>query len=295
MKALNTIMVCLDLTEMDDILIPYAANFSRALADIQKVVFVHNIRFDYPGQGEMIMDELDAPLASIVEEMLSEKVEESFNSLSPQVETEVLITEDEITAHGLVEALERVSAGLVILGKKINYQGSGLVSEMLFRVPGFRSSMLLVPETAYYHIREVLVAIDFSAGAGVALRFGHHLKEHTQSTLSCLHIYDIPNHYFPYIPLEGLQKRMRQNAEKEWDKYRKKLDPSLQELSCDFVFSNSNSVAQAIYNYAIREKKDLIVVNSKGRGELAAYLIGSVALRLVSMDTHIPVLVTNGE
>jgi nucleotide-binding universal stress UspA family protein len=287
-------MVCLDLTEMDDILIPYSANFSQAFSDIQKVVFVHNIRFDYPEQGDMIRDELDAPLATIVDEMLSEKIDSRFRLLNPEVETEVIITEDDTTAHGLVEVLDEVSADLVILGKKINYQGSGLVSEMLFRVPGFRSSMLLVPETAYYHIRDILVAIDFSKGSGVALALGSYLEKQVESTLSCLHIYDIPNHYFPYIPLDGLQDRMKENVKKEWDKYKKKLDPSLRDLPCAFVFSNSNSVAQAIYNYAIREKKDLIIVNSKGRGELTAYLIGSVALRLVNMDTHIPVWVTHG-
>ncbi len=293
MKALKTLMICLDLTEMDDILIRYAVYFSQAIPDVARVLFFHNIRFDYPESAGELLSGIDKPLQEVLSDIVEEQVSEHMHMRKADIPFELFITENDSTARAMAHTSAQQDVDLIILGKKVTYKGSGLVAEMLYNIPEFAASILLVPETAYHQINDILVPTDFSKASKTALAFGRYLQRQFQASLECQHVYNIPAHYFPYIKVEDMQDRMEKEARADWRKFAKSLPEAERDVACQFTFSRGDSISEAIYSYALQEKKDLVVVNSKGRGGLASFLIGNVALRLIQLDAHLPLLVTN--
>ena len=161
------------------------------------------------------------------------------------------------------------------------------------RTAHFHSDLLLVPETAHYQISKIVVPTDFSNASLAAIRFGALLRDRSGAALDCQHVFGVPAHYFPYIPVEDMQQRLRTSAEKSWAKFSRHwqgddFDP----LTCNFTFNQGKSTAQTIYRHALQQKKDLIIVGSKGKGALTTLVIGSVAASLMQYDMHIPLLVT---
>jgi nucleotide-binding universal stress UspA family protein len=293
MRPVKTVMVCLDLTEMDDMLIRYSIYFSQLLGEVGKIIFAHNIKFDYPEEAGALIDRLDKPLGELIGDIITEKVTGHFEAVDPAPSFEVVVKEDASTAHALAELAEAEGVDLTISGKKISYQGSGLVAESLLRIADFHSDLLLVPETAFHQISNIVVATDFSEASKAALERGLYIQKQTKANLNCQHVFSIPAHYFPYIPVGNMQKGLRQNAEERWEEFVEThdlADPG--ELECALVFNDGKSTAQTIYDYALREKKDLIVIGSKGKGALTTIVLGSVAVRLVQADSHIPLWVT---
>jgi nucleotide-binding universal stress UspA family protein len=85
---------------------------------------------------------------------------------------------------------------------------------------------------------------------------------------------------------------MKKEAEEEWEEFAASIPEIRQhDLQCAFTFSRGNNVSQTIYNYALRQKKDLILISTKGKGALTSFVIGSVANRLLQHDLHVPLLV----
>lgn len=91
MKEVDKIMVCLDLTEMDDKLISYSFFLKQALQSIDKFFFVHNIKFDFPDTAQEIFNNLDKPLGEIISDEIIEKVEAYSKSINQNIDYEVVI------------------------------------------------------------------------------------------------------------------------------------------------------------------------------------------------------------
>lgn len=292
MRPFHSLLVCLDLTEIDDLLLRYASYIVDCFGDISKVVLLHNIRFDYPEDAEEVVQSLERPLADMLHDIIREKADQIFGGRIQDCDTEIQITEQKSTPNALAAVVKEKNINLVIAGKKINYEGSGITVEMLLRVGGFNASILWVPETAYHRIQKVLLPIDFSRASLEVIKSGKYIKEHTDSKLEYMHVFNIPVHYFPFIAVDNLQKKMRKDAENQWQDFKKKHHTvGLEEASCALVFSRGNNVSQSIYNYALKQQTDLIVIHTKGKGALTSMMIGSVANRLIQLDTHIPILI----
>jgi len=294
MRSVNNIMVCLDLTEMDEILIRYASFFSKKMkGHIENVYFVHNIRFDYPDEANEIIENLDRPLEDLIRETIAEKVNDHFDESAADSKTEVLVEEHHSTPHVLAKLAKEHQIHLVITGKKNAYRGSGLVAEKLLGLSDFKIPLLLVPEIAHHSMQNLLVPTDFSKSSWRSLETGIFLQKESNAKLSCVHVFSVPQHYFPYIPVKDMEASMREEAEREWKKFDKELKKiDLHDIKCHFVSGGDKSTADAIYNHALRQSNDLIIISNKGRGALTSFIIGSVAIRMIQHDLHIPLMVT---
>ncbi len=289
MQHLNHFLVCLDLTDMDALLIRYAANLCRLLDDVERVYFMHNIKFDYPEEGKVLLRELDQPLAAVVQESLEEKIGRHFLADRSEVTWELIVREADHTQEAITEVVNEQEVDLVLLGKKIRYDGSGLVGEKLLRNGQFHASLLLTPETAHYQIDNILAPIDFSRNSARAVRMADELRQKTGAEISYQHVFHIPAHYFPYIPVKNMSHKMESQAKREYERFIK--NQHLPKAPCEFSFSEGESTARTIYNHALAERKDLIVVGSRGKNALNTLLVGSVALQLLKLDLHIPLLI----
>ena len=140
MKQIKNIMVCLDLTEMDEILIRYVQYIFQAFEDVQKIYFVHNVKFDFPLTAQEIINNLDQPLRTIITEDIIEKIEQIFLENAKKINYEVIIEENNSTPLILARIANLNNIDLVITGKKISFKGTGQLNEKLLRTIDFKGS-----------------------------------------------------------------------------------------------------------------------------------------------------------
>lgn len=289
MKPIKNIMVTLDLTEMDDLLIRYAEFLSKTIDDIEKIFFIHNIKFDARDDLTVFMDQLDKPLVEIVAESILEKVEFVFSKNKKVPTYEVIIIEENIsTPTAIAKVAKSKQVDWIIAGKKISYRGSGLILEKLLRISHLKASLLLLPETAYHSINNILIPTDFSKTSKQALELGLFIGQKTKAASSCLHVVSFPSFYFPSLPKVNLEPTLKKQAVSKWQQFQQGFPA---EIECEFTFNYDKSIAEMIYDYAIRSKKDLIIVGSKGKSGMTPFVLGRVTLQLMQLDLHVPLLV----
>lgn len=289
-------MVCLDLTEMDNILLEYAAFLCTQLPDLEKVIVAHNIKFDYPEDAEQIIDNLERPLPELLEDVFLEKMETHFRP-DRDVETKVIIEADSSTPHALARMARIWDSGITLVGKKIAYRGSGLTAEKLLRLFNFETALLMVPEATTFSLDHLLVPTDFSDNSLAALEYAYYLGRQSHAALSALNVYSVPAHYFPFIPVKDMNSALEKNARKGYDKFLKSAKQKgiiEADIPGEVVFSKGNSNGEVIYEHAVRKRSNMIVVGARGRGAWAS-LLGSVTVQLIKKDMYIPLLIVRGK
>lgn len=285
-KPIRRILVSLDLTNADEKLIQYASFLSDLLhQEVEEVYFVHNITLDPLLEEELRQQPLKKPLEKIVEEGLRRRIGLNY---TPKTPYQVVICRESTAAKAIQEISSEKDISLVIVGKKNQRGGSGHFSDKLIRMQDLKADLLMVPETAYPAAQEILVPTDFSESSAAAFRVGRKIREAGEGTLRPLNAVRIPPHYFPYIPVESLSKKLKKESEESWQKFARKLDT---QLSCDFEVSQGESVSETIYRYAIRQNAQLIIVGARGKSPLGRFLVGSVSARLMHTDMHLPLWV----
>ncbi|MGA1582867.1 MAG: universal stress protein [Saprospiraceae bacterium] len=277
---------------MDRSLIRYATHLQTIIPWVQEVIFLHNIKFEYPLEAEEVTERLDRSLDEVVREDLEEKISQLYTRALTIKALDIEVTTGKSTPNLLADYCRDNEIDLVVCGKKRNYRGSGSTMERLLRIPRFKASMLMVPETPPGPIHHILVPVDFSSHSKEALRLALHIEKETGGDVECQHIFDIPTHYFPYIPVGKVRESMQKDAMKDWEKFRKNLGDEISATpDCTFSFTKNRSTAETVYELALSKGINLIIIGSRGRGGIPATLFGSVALQLFKFDFHIPLLI----
>lgn len=296
MKETKVLLVALDLTESDPLLLRYASMLSSRLGTIRQVYFVHNIKLAYEAEAPGFLPELDRPLEEIIMEEIGEQVARFFEVSQPDMPFDITVTNQTNTPTALAQLCEENEVDLVLVGKKIAYSGSGIVVQKLLRVPKLTANVLLVPDTASQHLGHIVAGIDFSEPSRRALLQASALQKASGAELTLLHVAHIPTHYFPYIPENDMKEKARENARRKCRKFVQRIeDPSLREKECRIVQKHGESIARNIYSEALQLGADLIVTGSIGHGKVKTFLLGSVTQRLVSIDSHIPLMVVRAK
>ena len=292
MYQLNHILVCLDLTEMDDSLIRYAAFLANKLKP-ESITFFHAVRpFDIPNEILKAFPELDEPIPEIIREELQEKVDNQF---SPDVDLKIsTIVQEGYATETIVKFTQQNNITLTLMGKKMGYQGSGgLVRKILGLIP---SSVLLVSETAHEKIDNLLVRMDFSRISEMTLQMALRINQLTGASVSCHHVYKLPLSYFPQTQSEDderLKKYVDRISNKEFHKFVKKYKHENDDIPFSFSIDTENEEAQILYRQALITGADMIVIGSIIKSELSDIIVDSTSEKLAESEKNIPVLIVN--
>jgi len=129
----------------------------------------------------------------------------------------------------------------------------------------------------------IVVGADGSDRSIVALRRAVQFAEAWGAQLHVVHVMHIPSSLLgalSQVPtdLASLEQAQRQMV---WDV----IDPIVEGASVDMQRVDLDGYpADALVEYAKKVKADLIVVGSRGRGELAALVLGSTSHRIVHIS-----------
>lgn len=280
MSTFPSLLIAVDLTPMDEALMRYVKFWLDTLPGEPEVHIVHNIKYNLDDDMEAL---LDAPLDQVVQEALGEQAKEWLPGHEHQVQ--IHVKQAYSTMEAIKDCLFDTKASLLVLGKKIDYDGSGITNSKMLRqspVP-----VLLVPEMARRQLNKLLVPIDFSKQSAAALRKGLSLQEELGNTLEIQHIYHIPSVYFPYVPVQSMSRSMLEKAKKEFNHFVEKHTFEQPLPGCTFTDGKEQSVVDTLDRYSRQQQVDLIIVGAQGHSAL----LGSVAIGLSRLESPKPILI----
>ena len=282
-NSLN-LLVALDLTEMDARILRYVS-FLCGKWTIQNLVFAHNIKKSalYSLYEELLREGIN--IADMVERELKRTIVANYTG---SCDYELIITTDNNTESALTQLVKDKKTDLVITGSKSEYQGTGVMTQKLIRM--MPASLLLVPENAPPLLDRILVATDFSAESAKAFEAALSLVAQGGGEVEALHVYGIPQFFFPYIDLDAAVDKTKLHLKERYDQFNKKYKyPS--QVTFKYLDKEESSTVETIEREAVAGNFDLIVVSAKGANNLTTLFIGSTTNDLLTRPLSKPLLV----
>ncbi|MEX0994727.1 MAG: universal stress protein [Balneolaceae bacterium] len=280
-------VVCLDLTKMDPILIRYIDYFAEKLQP-ECITFLHVI------ETSSISNELlnQFPeynkindLKEYISNDLTEKITSQFNS--PSFEIQTVIKEGNPTDR-IIEFVNSQKFDLLIMGKKTGYKGEGTIARKIIKY--VISSVLFVPETSRYTLRQALVPIDFSEQSARAVKKASEIVSRNDGRVTAQHIYTYPARFFPAIPTEEVMEKMDHHLNEKKKNFIREYGLG---KDVEFVFSlhQEGEKMDEIYDQVSRDQTDIIFVANKSDKKLKSIFRDDFIDKMIHYLFGIPVFI----
>jgi len=293
LSKFQRMLVALDLSDMDIFVVKYASMIAK-IFEIDAIYFLNvTTSLELP---EEIQEKYGNVIAPVDETLIKEMelvINENF--VKPEncdVHMTVLAgtVTDEILKFAKVKVVD-----LMLLGRKEKLSGSGLNSRKIAK--GTASSIIFVPEDTTYELNKVLISIDYSEHSQMAFEIGIDIQKKSGAQLLSNNVYRVPVGYAKSgKSYEEFSNIMLENTKEQCDKFFKKLNLDNVSYEHTYALDDDPHPADKIYKTGTELGVDMIILGSKGRSSGAAFLIGSVAEKLLMEDRDIPLfLVKKGK
>lgn len=281
---INTLLVGLDMTQTDDVVLRYTAWFTGLIAP-QKIYFVH-IAPD--------LEEVTTPNGMASDEWIAsqmqEKVTKNFENYT-DYEVEFM-ADDGVVYERISHWVKVKKPNLLLIGKKPEEKNKpgALPSKMITELP---CSLLFATNRPHYHLDNIIVSSDFSKISEQAMQFAVDLASKTSYVnLYCQYIYDLPVGYTSSGKSEAeYEQVMSQNAKEKYFEFIDKIDQKEQRITPVLTYAEEENAPELVYESADEINADLIVAGGRGRTFLANLLLKSFTKELFEKDAHIPLLI----
>ena len=284
LKSNLKIMVALDLTKMDPILINYV-NFLCTVWGMEHIYFVHNIKqYKLEGLQESFLEE-GISIEDVIDKELQRAIKQYYTADIPYT---VLLTSDDYTESILTHLSKEYKIDIMLTGNKDALQGTGAMSQKLVRM--MDANVLLVPEKTRHQLSKVLIPTDFSSASAKSFEVTKTIIASSKGSIEALHVYNIPSFFFPYINTEKAIDKTRKQLKEKVQQFRKRYEVS-EEVPFKYMDRKDLSVVEAIEQHAEKEDFDLIVVSARGGNNITSLFIGSVTNDLLIRNRRMPLLV----
>lgn len=285
MKAFKRILVALDLSTMDEILIRYSFWFGKSVG-VEKICFLFCAQELKELKEDYLQKEDGTPWDEGIRQHLSRVIEKNKSNFAS--EHEIII--DQIKPlPGLLYWRDVKKANLVIVGKKKRSEGSGVISRQFIRQSD--CPVLFVPEESKPELKNLLIPIDFSENSHSALQLGVGFHSRfDELKIYCLNIYFVPSEYYRGLETEPDRLRREKAA---MDQFRKFITPfeSIEDIHPLFIADSDSKMSDIISHTAAERKAGLIIIGALGHSKLKLLTVGSTAEKMMLTDFNIPLLV----
>lgn len=303
-------MVCLDLSEMDSILIRYSTLLKDKLG-LQEIHFIHVIKdFDVPHEVMNEFPELDQPLDELILSDLTETIQDVFEGspsdhvtqgggkrvdlISNKSEQNPCAISIHVESGNALEQLLRkakeLEVDLTLVGKKTSYKGTGLILGTLASF--ISSSVLFIPEQISFRLERLIVAVDFTEASELALKRAVQISSLTNAHVDACHVFELPSQFFPStVPVEQLEDSARKSLKQKVTSFMNKVESHSESVAFDFILGEGRSLADVLYHEFIQKQSDLLLIGSKSRSIRTALYKGSIGEKLANPTYSIPVYI----
>lgn len=290
MYPIKKVLVALDFSALDELLIQFAAFVTRSSL-AEKVYFVNVVR------------NLNVP-----EEILKEfpdMVDKALNERKAQVKKQIdqyfkdykdvkiqLVVKDGQPARKILEMCKDANIDLVVAGRKTTLEGSGVLVQRLARKVS--CNLLIIPEGSNTEIKKLLIPSDFSEFSKLAIENGINLAEQNASGIQLLvqNVYSVPvGYHYTGKSYEEFAEVMKKHAKRNFQKFLRTIDLRGQKVKEVYTLTEDDSLVNRIMETAEKQKVDGIVIGAKGRTAATAIFLGSIAERIIQKNNRFPLLI----
>ncbi|MGK0236778.1 MAG: nucleotide-binding universal stress UspA family protein [Candidatus Pelagisphaera sp.] len=271
MQPFAILLICLNLSSKDRRILAHASNIARSF-DSAKLVFLHTLT------DESTLSNSDA-------EQLLRNSAASFAWDSKTFEIEYVVVLGEPFANILSQASKH-KTNLIICGKSNREVPHQVLPIQLARKSP--CSVFLAPSESEYNDQRILVAVDKSEHSKAALQVAARISaKHEASILILARVIETPfgnqvvlgsNH------VVDLKEQEREQVESF------AANSDLGDVKLETAIISNQKASQAILETAKKRNATMIVMGSKGKGALAATLLGST-VENVARATRLPLLI----
>lgn len=290
MYPIKRILVALDLSEIDPLLIQFASYISCS-AGAEKVYFVNILRsIHIPNEVLKEFPDLITRAVADREKQITDLVDQHFEQ--PEGIKRQYIVKDGQPAKKILQMVKDSDIDLVIAGKKKSMQGTGVLVQRLARRAG--CSLLIVPESSTTKISRLLVPSDFSENAKLALETALTITEKNlpDVQINVQNVYSVPaGYHYTGKTYEAFSEIMKKHAKRDYKKFIKSIDLRGVKVKDVYSLDKNDNKMRNIYDKALELKADGIVMGAKGRTAATALFLGSIAERAIQMNQQFPLLI----
>jgi len=289
MEDIKRVLVACDLTEMDETLVRYIAMLSNVIS-LDRVYFFNVMQdMELPEEIAKKYPDLMAPMDESTKKEIQYTIdEEAGNQI--KCEYEIKVT-DGNRAEKILKWAKVKEVDLIVMGRKLQSNGEGIVSGKVVRLAP--CSVILIPETLPERLSNVVVPIDYSKASKLAFEFALNLASNIDGLkITCLNIYNVPTGYhMSGKSFEEFAEIMMENSKMSFSKFINEYDTKGIKIDAQYELDDHKNISKKIFKFSVSEKASAIVIGSKGRTQAAAILLGSIAEKLIKINSQLPLIV----
>lgn len=296
MTAIKKILVCLDRTELDPTLIKYCS-FICSNSEAEEVFFINILKnFDIPEEVQKEFPKLIESALGDRKSEIREDIKQYFKS--PKVKVNLIVDRASSGTRVILKELDRHGIDLLVLGRKRILKGSGLLTHRLARRAS--TNLLIIPEGSESklamepQVKKILVPVDFSrhslSALKHAIRIGREMNQEVE--IICVNAYKVPvGYHYTGKSFGEFSEIMKKHAQRNFDEFVKKVDSHGLRITTKFVLDKKEDFVACIYDFAVSNKVDGMIFGAKGRTATSALFLGSIAEKMIKLDSEFPLMV----
>ncbi len=296
MEPIKRILVGLDHTDVDRTLIEFASYISLS-SHAKSIYFLNVIR------NLSVPNDILKEFPDLIDNALSERkqqLEEYVNKyikVTPDVEIKIIVK----SGPGLktfFSQINKYDIDLVVIGRKESPKMSGILAQRLARRAG--TNLLIIPEGGENNLKDLsrdkklIVPADFSKHSSLALEHAIEIATISKANVEilCQHVYSVPiGYHYSGKSHEEFAEILRRNAEKHYDKFIKNVDTKGIKITPLCTLDKDDNLVENIYKLALEVDADGIIFGAKGISAVSALFLGSIAEKMIKLDSKFPLMV----
>jgi nucleotide-binding universal stress UspA family protein len=287
MYKIERLLVALDLTEMDEILIKYSSHLAKFL-NTEKIYFVHIAKnLELPEELRKNYPDLLAPSDESISDSIEKKITKAWDS-GYDCEKVIEIKEGD-PSQNILRWAEIKSVDMIVMGRKRKLKGGGVVPQKIAKV--VHTSLMMVSEDFSFQLDSIVVPVDFSKHSKLVVEEALEITKGNNVALTIFHVFRVPTGYHKTgKSYDEFATIMKGHAHNDFRDFLKRNDFP-EDLNCQYVLDSDDAPADRIFDFASSQKASMIIMGSKGRTGLASILLGSVAEKVITYDSEIPLMI----
>lgn len=290
MYQFKRLMIALDLSYMDEVLLKYVTGFAN-LVKPEKIYFI-NIQpnLDLDDDVKELLGGYEKPSDELLRKNMQIQAEKFFsNQTGAEVEYKVV---EGNPSQEILRWTKIKDIDLLIMGRKDKVGGSGITPQQVSAK--VQSSVLIVPEgIADFRLNKIFVPVDFSAYSELSTETAYYLKENNPDIkIQFHHVYNLPLGYEKSgKSADEFSDIMKNNAAKKFEKMKAKVGDKMAGAHCNFVLASYDSIGKDLKEGADAAQANLIIMGAKGRTLATQVFLGSATEKLIKYDSNVALLV----
>lgn len=288
MKPFKKVLVGLNGTERDNTVIKNIATMSQFMA-IDKIFFLHCESIPFLPKGLLKKyQEVETKTSGNLSDLLTKTIVDNFPDISKYNYDLVIKSGDR--SECLINFVTENDIDFLALGREqfpgISYQTRKIGHLATCSIGLFP----LIPKDKF---RKIVVPVDFSDISIRGLdRAYFYQKNNPEIDVIPVHFYEVPVGYYKIgKSYQEFNDIIRFNAKTSFEKSFEKLEFKPNTPTFDLLNIKGGSVTNRIFNYTLLKDADLIIMGSRGRTSFASFMLGSVAVKLMELIYHIPLII----